>query len=882
MAEKEAIFNLKVNTGNSVNDVKKFDKAVDGLDKSLKDTQKTAKNTKGTDHLEQKLKEMNKLLKSGTLTFQQQTKMIKDYQGLAMQAGATSPVGKQAIQQAAQLRDTLTDLDNRVKLLSSDYVHLETSMQAISVGASMFQGISSVTALVGSENEDLMKTMVKLQAVMGVTNSIHAVSNALNKDSLLGIRLRIIATKLSNFVKGQETTATASNVAVQQADIVGTGILAGAKRVLASATLSSATAMKVLKGAIVATGIGALVLLLMEGVSMLMSFGDASEEAEKQQDAFNQAVERSNKRITEFDKTTDRELKKHLLNLKLKGVKDKEYNEAVRKGDVTALQKKKKNLEDELQMEKIYYRRKQALLEVDLKSTLIHIKREADLKKKIKEKDGQIEIKEIENQIEIKEEKVKKSHRTSGKNRKQEAEKRRADELKLLKERLKREEQANEKIEDLRLKMMETSFIEEDGLMKLNAERQKAELILKEKFEDDKIAMIEKGIKNEIIALDNKFKKGKIKEKDYIKELAKLREDGLKSLTEEESNLLNLKQNELNQKLLKVEVKHSDDVIKIKKQTEKEKEDLRLKAVELTTDQFQNDLNAFKTKQTEELKILDKALKDNLILESEYNKTKEKMAKDLADKEKQLTKDKNEFIKQENGKAFEESVEQLTKILGHVQSGLDQLGAFNELANVLGENRIMKIEEQANQELSIIDAKQQQELSNKSLTDEEKTKLEEKFAQQKYQVELKQFNQTEKIKKSQFQREKALKVAQIGVETALAVMKSIANNGGLPIALPFGIATGVMGATQIASVLAQKYQGGTAPTPPSMSSGGGGTAGAGGSSFQANTSTQQTNLADIIGGQNQGSGMVSQVVVLESDITSTQNKVQAQEVKTSF
>ena len=58
---------------------------------------------------------------------------------------------------------------------------------------------------------------------------------------------------------------------------------------------------------------------------------------------------------------------------------------------------------------------------------------------------------------------------------------------------------------------------------------------------------------------------------------------------------MNVKQNELNQELLKIEVKHSDDVIKIKKETEKEKEDLRLKAVALTQDQFKNQLDAFKT-----------------------------------------------------------------------------------------------------------------------------------------------------------------------------------------------------------------------------------------------------------------------------------------------
>lgn len=882
MAEKEAIFNLKVNTGNSINDVKKFDKAIKSLDKSVEQTYETVEDVKGIQNLEKRLTELNKMVDSGTLTWEEATKAVEAYKSIALQTGSASPIGQEAIDKSAQLRDQMTDLDNRVNILSSDYVNLETALSSISVGASIFQGLASVTTLVGSENEDLMKTMMKLQAVMGITNAIHQVSIALNKDSLLGMRLRIAVGKVLNFVKGEEAEKTAENVVVQQADIVGSGILAKAKKVLASATLKSSTAMKVLRGAIVSTGIGALVLLLMEGISMLLSFGDASEEAEKQQDAFNESVDRSNESMDRFDSRMERSLKKQLLQLKLRGVSDERYREGVRRGDEQLIQKKIQNRKNELIRLKRQARQEMEISKDKIKTALSLLKRENELKKNLQNLNNDLEIKQLENQVSRKEEKEKKSHRRSGVNRKQQAEQRRSKELAILKERLKREEQANEKIEDLRLKMMETTFIEEDGLIKLDAERRKAELILREKFEDDKNAMIEVGIKNEITALDEKFKKGKIKEEAYIKELAKLREDGLNNLTEEEKNLLNVKQNELNQQLLKIEVKHSDDVIKIKKQTEKEKEDLRLKAVALTQDQFKNQLDAFKTQQDEELKILDKALKDNLILESEYNKTKEKMAKDLADKEKQLTKDKNEFIKQENGKAFEESVEQLTSILGHVQSGLDQLGAFNELANVLGENRIMKIEEQANQELSIIDAKQQQELSNQSLTDEEKTKLEEKFAQQRFQVELKQFNQTEKIKKAQFQREKALKVAQIGVETALAVMKSIASNGGLPIGLPFGIATGVMGATQIATVLAQKYQGGTAPTPPSMSIGGGGTAGAGGSSFQANTNTEQTNLADIIGGQNQGSGMVSQVVVLESDITSTQNKVQAQEVKTSF
>ncbi len=49
----------------------------------------------------------------------------------------------------------------------------------------------------------------------------------------------------------------------------------------------------------------------------------------------------------------------------------------------------------------------------------------------------------------------------------------------------------------------------------------------------------------------------------------------------------------------------------------------------------------------------------------------------------------------------------------------------------------------------------------------------------------------------------------------------------------------------------------------------------------ANTQAQTTDLNQLGQGQ-QAQTMTSQVVVLESDITNTQNKVQLQEAKSSF
>jgi hypothetical protein len=79
----------------------------------------------------------------------------------------------------------------------------------------------------------------------------------------------------------------------------------------------------------------------------------------------------------------------------------------------------------------------------------------------------------------------------------------------------------------------------------------------------------------------------------------------------------------------------------------------------------------------------------------------------------------------------------------------------------------------------------------------------------------------------------------------------------------------------------QKYQGGSAPTMPSVSnSGGGGLAGSSASSFtsQPTTQTSTTGLND----NGQSITAPVQVFVLENDISSTQNKVAVQESKSSF
>jgi prefoldin subunit 5 len=189
MANKEAVFSLRVDTGNSVQDVQSFDKAVNSLNKDLNAVDKTASSLDGIDDFTQRMNELSDRIEAGGLTMRDMTQIMKQYQTIAAQAGMESPVGQQALQAAAQLKDEIGDLKAATTALSSDFVALDTTLAGIETGAAVFEGFQSAMALTGVESEALIQTMVKLQATQGLVNAVNTIAKNLNSDAILGIQL---------------------------------------------------------------------------------------------------------------------------------------------------------------------------------------------------------------------------------------------------------------------------------------------------------------------------------------------------------------------------------------------------------------------------------------------------------------------------------------------------------------------------------------------------------------------------------------------------------------------------------------------------------------------------------------------------------------------
>ena len=117
-----------------------------------------------TKSLKTQLKEMKALLASGTLDNDQ-------FRRLSIEAG--------------QLQDQIADVNQRVKNLASDSRRLDAFLNLATGITGGFAAAQGVMAAFGAENEDLQKTLLKVQGALAALNGVQAIANTLNKDSAL-------------------------------------------------------------------------------------------------------------------------------------------------------------------------------------------------------------------------------------------------------------------------------------------------------------------------------------------------------------------------------------------------------------------------------------------------------------------------------------------------------------------------------------------------------------------------------------------------------------------------------------------------------------------------------------------------------------------------
>ena len=190
MAENKTI-NIKINsnTKEATKDTQDYNQAIGSTKKQYDAVLKSG------DSYEKQLTDINKIVKETPLNVRDMNKQIQAYQSIALSAGRETPVGQEALKKASELRDRYIDIQNETKRLADDQKNLQGAIQLVGTGVAAFGGVQSAMALSGVESEKLRETMVKLQAAQTLMTSINQIATAVEKESAAILFLKNVRTK---------------------------------------------------------------------------------------------------------------------------------------------------------------------------------------------------------------------------------------------------------------------------------------------------------------------------------------------------------------------------------------------------------------------------------------------------------------------------------------------------------------------------------------------------------------------------------------------------------------------------------------------------------------------------------------------------------------
>jgi hypothetical protein len=212
MVEETIGINVTTNAAQAAQDVQLLDKAFDETDKSVKS-------------LRTQLKEAQ-----------------ADVGLMADKFGATSKEAINAAKRAADLKDRIGDAKALTDAFNPDakFKAVASSLAGVAGGFSALQG---AMALFGNENKDVEKALLKVNAAMALSQGLQSVGESVDSFKQLGA-----------VIKSTTTFQELNNAATKTAATV--------QKAFGVSVDTTSKGFNVLKGAIVATGIGALVVAL--------------------------------------------------------------------------------------------------------------------------------------------------------------------------------------------------------------------------------------------------------------------------------------------------------------------------------------------------------------------------------------------------------------------------------------------------------------------------------------------------------------------------------------------------------------------------------------------------------------------------------------------
>lgn len=247
---------------------------------------------KETTHLDTIREKFNKIQNSSAPLKRQ----LRDLKALMSQMNldglSHTEVFEQMAMYAGEVKDSMADANDAISRFADDNFKLAAMAEGFGLITGAVSTATGVLGMFGVENENLERTMLKVQSAIAMVNGVQAIATSLNKDSIIMHRLKQIKLAATTAMTQSNTVATVANTAAN-----------GANTVSVVANTAAAKAWNVVK-AVSKALLGDWTGLVLVGATALTAYAicsdkateadeekaDATKEVEDSQKSYNQTM----------------------------------------------------------------------------------------------------------------------------------------------------------------------------------------------------------------------------------------------------------------------------------------------------------------------------------------------------------------------------------------------------------------------------------------------------------------------------------------------------------------------------------------------------------------------------------------------------------------
>jgi len=212
------------NVGNYTEAIKILETELSNISKKIDEfTQSGDKNSDVLNSLVQEQKLLQQLVDNQANGFASLNQELKESEkalvNLKNAGREDTEMYRQLFAEVAKAKDEFQEFKKELATRGSGELYLEGAIQAAQTLTSIYGIAEGAAALFGKENEELQKTMVKLQAVVAILNGLEALNNALKKENALRTALNVALQKVSTIQTNLQTAAESRSIIVRYAAI---------------------------------------------------------------------------------------------------------------------------------------------------------------------------------------------------------------------------------------------------------------------------------------------------------------------------------------------------------------------------------------------------------------------------------------------------------------------------------------------------------------------------------------------------------------------------------------------------------------------------------------------------------------------------------------